>query len=64
MSRGQRFLSPLVGSSFFLQMPQKRKALDVRVVGFVSSTSAIDFSKASFLALACYKRLQGTGQVA
>jgi hypothetical protein len=45
--------SPLVGSSFLLQIPQKRKALDVHVKGFVSSTSAVDYLKTSSSALAC-----------
>ena len=31
-----------------------------RVGGFVSSTSAVDYPKASSSALACYKLLQGT----
>ena len=52
--------SLLVGSLFCLQNSQKRKALDTNIGGFVSSTSAIDFLKASSLALACYKHLQGT----
>ena len=33
--------SPLVGSPFCLQNPQKRKAPDVLARGFVSSTSAV-----------------------
>src|SRR5215217_8579839 len=35
--------SPLVGSLFYLQNPYKRKAHDVGVGGFVSSTSAVDY---------------------
>src|SRR5215216_1230416 len=51
--------SPLVGSLFYLQILQKDEDLGVRVGGFVSSTSAVDYPKASSSALACYKWLQG-----
>ena len=56
--------SPLVGSIFYLQTPQKRKAPDVSVGGFVSSMSAVDYPKALSLALTRYKCLQGAQQVA
>jgi hypothetical protein len=36
--------SPLVGSSFFLQIPQKRRGCDIRCGAFVSSTSTVDAS--------------------
>jgi hypothetical protein len=52
--------SPLVGSLFYLQNQKKGEAHDVRVEGFVSSTSAVGYPKASSPALACYKWLQGT----
>jgi hypothetical protein len=51
--------SPLVGSLFYLQNAQKQKCPDVRVGGFVSSTSAVDYPKALSSALASYKWLQG-----
>ena len=57
-SRGKRFSSPLVGSLFTCKTCNKQKAPDVRVGGFVSSTSAVDYSKALPFALARYKRLQ------
>jgi hypothetical protein len=56
---GQRFESAR-RLSFCLQNPQKQETPDDRIGGFVSSTSAVDFPKASYLALGCYKRLQGT----
>jgi hypothetical protein len=34
--------SPLVGSLLYLQNPQKQKASDQNIGGFVSSTSAVD----------------------
>jgi hypothetical protein len=34
--------SPLVGSSFFLQIPQKQKAPDIDIGGFGSSRAAVE----------------------
>jgi hypothetical protein len=51
--------SPLVGSPFYLQNPQKQKAFDQNIGDFVSSTSAVDYPKASSLISVCCKWLQG-----
>jgi hypothetical protein len=45
---------------FLLANPVKTKSSRSSCRGLVSSTSAVDFPKASSLALACYKWLRGT----
>jgi hypothetical protein len=47
--------SGVAGGCTGLQILQKDKDLSVRVGGFVSSTSAVGYPKASSSALACYK---------
>jgi hypothetical protein len=53
---GQRFLSPLVGSLF----PCKTRKNEKSPMVAMGALSAVDYAKASSLALVCYKCLQGT----